>query len=311
MNQNTKTFYEVGEDNVKVPIETKKVLVGTYLHKVKYYCIEDWFKNVKKMMEKFPDSDLLVVDNSDEKNSPAWLRIKMDEVFGKNKHQLMWIDTIGKNSRFKQTESQTVLWNYALDNKYEKLFILESDVFPTDELTIRKLYDAQKPIVSGVFPLWNGDKPENDVLCIMGYGLNADLQRFWYHRFLFDRAIKTVGNKALVKIYACGLGCIMIDKSVLENIKPEFAQKQLVDELWKVIFRIDKMKSKSNIKRWLQVKVKGLIESEEKMLKEKIHPDTNFHMHCELFGVPRYVLPEIQCVHKRTEWSEIEKTVKR
>jgi len=288
-----------------------KVLIGTYLHKVKYYCIEDWFKNVKKMMEKFPEADLLVVDNSDEKNSPAWLRLKMDSIFGKNKQTMMWIDTIGKNSRFKQTESQKVLWNYALENKYEKLFIIESDVFPKDVNTIKKLYDADKPIVSGVFPLWVDEKDKaNDVLCIMGYGLNADLKRFWYHRFLFDRAIEKVGRDSLIKIYACGLGCVMIDREVLENIKPEYATQKVVDDLMKILFKVDKMK-KSNLKKWLQIKLKGLIISEEKMVKEKIHPDTNFFMHCELYNVSRYMLPSIDCDHKRSEWSEIEKIVPR
>lgn len=290
----------------------KKVLVGTYLHKVKYYCIEDWLKNVKRLMEKFPDSDLLVVDNSDEKESPSWLRHKMDSVFGKNKHTMLWIDTIGKHSRFKQTESQKVLWDFALKGKYEKLFVLESDVFPRDEFTIQKLYNAQKPIVSGVYPLWTDKKDHSrDVLCLMGFGLNSELKRFWYHRFLFERAIKSIGDKSLIKIYACGLGCVMIDKTVLENIKPEFAEQNVADELLQVLFKIDSMKTKSNIKKWLQVKVKGLLESEEKMVQEKIHSDTNFHLHCELFGVSRYVLPEIQCDHKRSEWSDMEKVVER
>jgi hypothetical protein len=103
----------------------------------------------------------------------------------------------------------------------------------------------------------------------------------------------------------------MIDREVLEVIKPEFAQQKLSDELLKILFRIDKMKSKSAVKKWLQTKVKGLLDSNDKMIKEKIHPDTFYHMNCELFGIPRYVLPEIQCEHRRTEWSEIEKTVKR
>jgi hypothetical protein len=289
-----------------------KVVVGTYTHKVKYYCIEDWFKNVKRLMDSFPESELVVVDNSDEKNSPAWLRLKMDEVFGKNKQTMLWVDTIGKNSRQKQTTSQEALWDYAIKSKCEKLFILESDVFPKDKYTIKKLYESQKQIVSGVFPLWVDEKDKaNDVLCIMGYGLNADLKRFWYHRFLFDRAIQKVGKDSLIKIYACGLGCIMIDREVLENIKPEFASEKLVDELYKILFKVDQMKSKSNLKKWLQIKLKGLITSEEKMIKEKIHPDTNFFLHCELFGVPRYVLPSIECEHRRTEWIEIEKTIKR
>ena len=287
-----------------------KVVIGTYTHKVKYYCIVDWLKNVKKLMDNFPDCEFVLVDNSDEKNSPAWLRFQMDNIFGKNKQNLLWVDTIGKNSRQKQTTSQEALWDYAIKSKAEKLFILESDVFPTDPFTIKKLYDAQKPIVSGVFPLWSGDKKENDVLCIMGYGLNADLKRFWYHRFLFDRAISKVGKDSLIKIYACGLGCIMIDREVLENIKPEFANKKVCNDLMKLLFKVDRM-SKSNLKKWFQIKLKGLIISEEKMLEEKIHPDTNFHLHCELFGVPRYVLPSIECEHRRTEWSEIEKTVKR
>ncbi len=288
-----------------------KILIGTYLHKVKYYCIDEWFRNVKKMMDKFPSADLLVVDNSDEKNSPAWLRLKMDSIFGKNKQTMMWINTIGKNSRFKQTESQKLLWGYAIENKYDKLFIIESDVFPKDVDTIKKLDDADKPIVSGVFPLYVDKDSSKDMLCIMGYGVNADLQKFWYRRDMFDRAIRLVGNKSIIKIYACGLGCIMVKREILELIKPEFAQQQLVDELWKILFKVDRMKSKSAVKKWLQIRLKGIIESEEKMLIEKIHPDTNFFLNCELFSISRYVLPEIQCDHKMTKWEDIEKIVPR
>jgi hypothetical protein len=291
---------------------SNKVLVATYTHKVKYYCIEDWLKNTKRLMDNFPDSDLLIVDNSDEKNSPAWLRLKMDQVFGKGNQTMLWINTVGKNSRFKQVESQRVLWEYALNNNYEKLFVLESDVFPKDPKTIQKLYSVPKQIVSGVFPLWIDEKTtDNDVLCIMGYGFNADLKRFWYHRFLWERAIKGVGKSSPIKVFACGLGCIMISREVLENIKPEIADEKLAKDLMKLLFKIDSMKTKSNLKKWLQVKVKGLLTSQEMMIKEKIHSDTNFHQSAELFNIPRYVLPEILCEHRRIEWKEIEKTVKR
>lgn len=289
-----------------------KILVATYTHKVKYYCIEDWLRNTKYLMDNYKNCDLLVVDNSDEKESPAWLRHKMDEVFGKNKQTMLWIDTIKKNSRFKQVESQRALWDFALNNGYDKLFIIESDVFPTDKLAIQKLDAADKPIVSGVYPLYTDPKDSSrDVLCIMGFGLNSEMKRFWYHRFLFDRAIRNVGDKSLIKIYACGLGCIMIKRDVLKTVVPEMADAKLAKELLKVLFKVDAMKTKSNKKKWLQSRIKKFILDEELMVKEKIHPDTTFYMHCELFNVNRYVLPAVQCEHRRQEWSEIEKVVPR
>lgn len=289
-----------------------KILVATYTHKVKYYCIEDWLRNTKYLMDNYKNCDLLVVDNSDEKESPAWLRHKMDEVFGKNKQTMLWIDTIKKNSRFKQVESQRALWDFALNNGYDKLFIIESDVFPTDKLAIQKLDAADKPIVSGVYPLYTDPKDSSrDVLCIMGFGLNSEMKRFWYHRFLFDRAIRNVGDKSLIKIYACGLGCIMIKRDVLETVVPEMADAKLAKELLKVLFKVDAMKSKGNKKRWLQLRLKKFVVDEEKMFEEKIHPDTNFHYNCELFNISRFVLPEVQCEHRRMEWEDMEKMVER
>ena len=289
-----------------------RVLIGSYTHRVKYYCAEDWLKKVRELMQNFPDSEFVLVDNSDDKESPAWLRLKMDEIFGKNQQTMLWINTIGKTSRYKQVESQKVLWDYALDNGYEKLFILESDVFPKDKFAIKKLYDAQKQIVSGVYPLvTNKEDRSKDVLCIMGYGVNGELKRFWYHRFLWDRALKTVGKDKLIKVYACGLGCIMIDRTVLEAIKPEFSQENVLKELRVVLKAARAMKTKSNLKKYLVTKIKGLVKSTGICVVSKIHPDSNFHQACELFGITRHILPEIECEHRRQEWKEIEKVVPR
>ena len=291
---------------------TKKVLLATYTHKVKYYCIVDWLKRIQLLMSNFDSVDFLLVDNSDERMSPSWLRLKMDGIFGKNKQELLWDHKmVGKNSRKKQCMSQQIIWDYALKKGYEKLLIIESDVFPKDDFTIQKMYDSQKAIVSGVFPLLNSDKGrKDDILCVMGYMLDSKLQKFWFPRWAFEKAMKKIGMDKPVKIYACGLGCIMIDKQVLERIFPEFASQSLVTGLKKVRKEISKMK-KSNVKTFLKKQVKQIEKIQENWLKKKVHPDSNFHQNCELNGISRFVIPELDCEHRNIKWEDIEKTVKR
>lgn len=290
----------------------KRVLVGTYVHRVKYYCVGDFFERMKVLMQNFPDCEFMVVDNSDEKNSPAWLRLEMDRIFGKNKHLLVWDkNLVGETTREKQNRSQEILWDYALKNGFEKLMIVESDVFPKDDFTIKKLYDSGKQIVSGVFPLVTNEKDRSkDALCVMGYNYNSEMKRFWWPRWLFDKTVKKVGINLPVRVYACGLGCIMIDRKVLEVIRPEYAKKELVQDLHKVLVEVQLMR-KSAMKNYLEQQVKHIMNIQKDCVKRKIHSDTFFHLAAELFGFNRYVLPEIDCEHRRSDWSEIEKIIPR
>jgi len=290
----------------------KRVLIGSYIHKVKYYCVKDWLNRIKELMDNFPDSDFMIVDNSDENNSPAWLRLVMDEVFGKNEQLLVWDKKlVGKNSREKQRKSQEILWNHALKEGYEKLLVIESDVFPKDDLFIKKLYDSGKLICSGVFPLHNDEKDSSkDVLCVMGYDFDANMKRFWYPRWLFEKALKKIDKSLPVRIYACGLGCCMIDALVLKEIKPEFATHKIVKEL-KNVKSVISNKSASTINTYLLKELKLLINIEDACVKMKIHPDTNFHVHCDLFKYHRYVIPSLDCEHRRSNWEDTEKFVKR
>jgi hypothetical protein len=274
----------------------------------KKYCIEDWVKRTIKIMNDYHEgSELVIVDNSNTPLFASWLRLFCDQFPEKNRIKVLHLhDMANKTSRERQRQSQLALWRYTLENDYEYLFILESDVFPNKKNIVTKLLEQKKLICSGVFPLQNGETKDKDILCVMGYQMMPGRQMFWMPRGMFDKIVSKFGDKSkAIKIYACGFGCILIHKNVLKKIKPEYSKRGGLNMLERVKAQLLKESSRYGVRNYILGEVNRLLKLESDCVKKKIHPDTNFHLHCEMYGFPRFVVPDQTCRHMNSGWDNI------
>ena len=239
------------------------------------------------------------------------------------------------NTREKQRASQQVLWDATLGQypslfdgkKYGYLFIIESDIYPPVNALI-ELLKYNKRICSGLYSLKNDETYEGhkkhlikskvlhkwkaedigDYMCVIPFKMRGD-SKFLLHR----KEIENIRLKAeetqwghVFKIFACGLGVILIRRDVLEEVKPETTTRQQV-AFYKSLLRFSKLQEKKYKyhDQYFVPYLERVANSYEDILNKKIHPDTNFHVLCDKAGISRFVNPYLECEHDRSDWKDV------
>lgn len=177
-----------------------KILVGIPTNEVKNYCVDDLISRVKTYSYK--PYDIMVVDNSKERTNQKF--------FAKNGIHCEWVNPKNKSNQKYIAESLEVLRMAALRGGYSHLAINESDIFPPQDVW-EKLVMHQKPVVSASYFIGQGEKSH---LMIQESAGELFMETFNIEA-PFD-ILKADGR--LNQVYACGIGCILIHRSVLELI---------------------------------------------------------------------------------------------
>lgn len=115
-----------------------KVLVGIATFSGTEYCEDEFFERVKEL-----NHDVLVVDNSRDQKYSEKLR-------GKFRMKVIYDDTDEEKSIFRLISSRNKILDYALENEYTHVLMLDSDVVPPKNI-IEELLAQDKAIVSGVY----------------------------------------------------------------------------------------------------------------------------------------------------------------
>lgn len=192
-----------------------KILVGCPTAEVKKYCLKEYVAAIKNLT--YDNYDILLVDNSPDDNYlktiesmkiPVIKDIRLDDVKERIVH------------------SRNILREKFLAGDYDYFLSLEQDVIPPKDV-IERLLSHKKEIVSGIYytvyningkkvirPLiWGEVKGKPEVMSFMG-----------------SEAKEGLTKPTLLEVKACGLGCILISKSVLEKIKFK-ASKETFDDI--------------------------------------------------------------------------------
>ena len=227
-----------------------KVLVGCPTYEGYDYCIDEYLKRINNLVTK--DFDLLIVDNSKTGSYAEKLRklgvnvIKADHL---------------KDVRQRIAESRNLLRDYVLKNNYDYFLSLEQDVIPPRDV-LPRLLRHQKNVVSGVyFKIYNmtirarkKDEivlREKKVLTPLVFRFSDDPSKMHICNY------KDVEGNKLFKIRACGLGCVLIHRDVLEKVK--FRKEEGSESYDDFIFCTDVYKNGFDIYADTSVKCKHLI----------------------------------------------------
>lgn len=215
MKKSKKLKIEDTEENMALP----KILIAAPTSEKKDYCFLEWITRVKNIDYPKYKYDILLVDNSADYGYAKYLNsfdIITRHVNPKNRNSIEYI-----------CDSHNVIRDYFLFNKYDILVHLESDVMIEPQTLRTLIFHAQQndlPVVSASY--FHGE----DV------GTTPILHRLESHGTFrvgmpmkFKETISMAGIPgSFFKIYACGLGAVLIRKDVMEKIKFRFEPNHMI-----------------------------------------------------------------------------------
>jgi GT2 family glycosyltransferase len=202
-----------------------KILIGCPTCDRYKYCIDEWIERVNNIINNSKDHeiDYLLVDNSKEDNFFNKLKEKNVNIL-KAPHL--------ENVRERITHSRNLLREKLLKENYDYFFSLEQDVMPEKDI-LDQLLKADKKIISAYYakPTLVGLKDKET-----GKIHNAVLEfsLIWKHHGIgIKRTLpQEIKNKGIISVGGFGIGCVLINKEVLEKIKFKFIEgKRAFDDL--------------------------------------------------------------------------------
>lgn len=182
-----------------------KVLIFTPTYEGKDYCLTEFLESAKKLKENYPNSRHIFIDNS---VTPEYY-LKLVGL-GLDAHRVRR----GNNSRESLARAQNYARKIALEEGYDYMFSLESDIFAPPE-TLKTLVMTGKDIVTGLYYI--GDKSKIRVPCITVSKFNEQINA-WGTRLLTMEEWPEYKNKGLKECQAGGMGCCLMHRRVLEKI---------------------------------------------------------------------------------------------
>lgn len=193
-----------------------RILVGCPVSDYKGYCINEYADSVKNLGYK--KYDILLADNSN------------GDLFSKRLKELglpfIRCD-YHESARERIVGSRNRLREYALDNDYDYFLSLEQDVIPPRDV-IQRLLKHDRKVVSGVYFAVNFYHGKHQLLPLVWADFDEKTKRMFYLQD--DR----LWDGKLIEIAACGLGCVLIHRDVLNKINFRYDKnnKEGFDDVW-------------------------------------------------------------------------------
>lgn len=180
-----------------------KVLVVAPHNEIKNYSFDDWLSRITNLTYK--NYDICVADNS---KSPAnTKKIKRKGI------NCIWVRPKLKSNQQYIADSMEELRVQALIGKYDFMLVVETDVIPPHDI-IERLLIHHKEVVSAMYMIDQGSDSHLMYQKIEPMGIN-------YRSTINMSDGYDIGivDGQVHEVYACGLGCCMIKKDILEKIQ--------------------------------------------------------------------------------------------
>lgn len=215
-----------------------KILVGCPASNHKNYALKHYAKCVKALT--YNNFDVLLVDNS--KNNNYLERIKslgLPVIKG----------AYNESARQRIVDSRNILRQKVLDEGYDYFFSLEQDVIPPEDV-IQRLLKHNKKIITGVYFSYQTNNDVTLLVPLLWQRVAKDKVRFMLE--------EEISEPRLVEVGACGVGCILIHRDVLEKVKFRFDKNDKgFDDVW---FCLDAFNAGFRIFADTAIKCKHLIK---------------------------------------------------
>jgi hypothetical protein len=187
----------------------KKVLISSPTADVKDYCFDSWIKNVSNFT--YENSEIFICDNSITRD--YFIELKKRYSHLGERFNVARVTPSQFNLSYKHilAKSHDKCRVYALENDFDYLLHLETDVFPPIDV-IERLLDAKQKVIGALYHIELGGRSTLMIQQIEDFG---DELRETYN--LDETDISFVDGE-VKKVFSCGLGCVLIHRSVLEEV---------------------------------------------------------------------------------------------
>lgn len=196
-----------------------KILISSPTASAKNYCFKEWIENVNNF--NYPNFDVVLFDNTDDDGrNTNWLNNTFKDLYGNsNKFTAFHSDILGIESVIERMcISHNDCRRYALNNNYDYLLHLESDVFPNKDV-IQNLLFRQKKVIGALYHIDFGKRRRLMVQRRINRTPNDTVyvnMEAWEDTYFIDGKIH--------KVASVGLGCVLIHRSILQKIPFRFVK---------------------------------------------------------------------------------------
>jgi GT2 family glycosyltransferase len=201
-------------------MEFPKVLVASPTYEGMKYCHEKFFKRIKSL--DYPKYDILIVDNSE---SEEYFNQLMKEGV-----LLIRDNTKEKDKMIRLINSRNKIIDFAVNNNYDYILMLDSDVMPPKNI-IQELLNCKKDIVSGIYYNYFIVSGKTQWLPVAWKEITEKEFEVMTKQVNFPSFIKShldikrhlteeeVNTNNLLEVLVPSAGCMLISKKVFSKIK--------------------------------------------------------------------------------------------
>lgn len=190
----------------------KKILIASPTADVKDYCFDKWMQNVLSFT--YPNTELFLCDNSVKRDYFVDIKKRYEHLgdfFNVARITPSQFEHLNLTYKSILAKSHEKCRLYALDNDFDYLLHLETDIFPPADV-IERLLDSKKKIIGAMYHIEVGERSTLMIQQMEDFG---DELRETYN---LDESDITFVDGEVKKVFSCGLGCILIHRSVLNQV---------------------------------------------------------------------------------------------
>lgn len=187
----------------------KKILIASPTADVKDYCFDKWMKNVSNFT--YENSEIFICDNSLTRDYFIELKYRYSHLGDRFNVARVTPSQFQLSYKHILAKSHDKCRMYALEKDFDYLLHLETDVFPPIDV-IERLLDAKQKVVGALYHIELGERSTLMIQQIEDFGNEL---RETYN--LDETDISFVDGE-VKKVFSCGLGCVLIHRSVLEEV---------------------------------------------------------------------------------------------
>jgi len=182
-----------------------KVLVAAPTYEGKHYIFPRWYNNIKNL--DYPNYDWLIVDNSRTLSYHTKLRrLGYQRIVHVNR---------GGNSRFGIGQASEYIRQYAIENNYDYIMFIETDLLPPRNI-IQRLLGHEKMVVGAVYEIGLHGSKEAPRRPILYHPLSTPDGGSKLEMLTPEEGYKML-NKGVIKTPAIGLGCCLIHRDIFHK----------------------------------------------------------------------------------------------
>lgn len=190
----------------------KKILIASPTANIKDYCFNEWMENVLKFT--YPNSELFLCDNSETRDYYIDIKKRYEHLgdwFNVGRVTPLQFEQFNLTYKSVLAKSHDRCRMYALENDFDYLLHLETDIFPPTDV-IERLLDAKQKVVGAMYHIELGERSTLMIQQIEDFGNE------YRETFNLGEADIDFVDGDVKRVFSCGLGCVLIHRSVLSQV---------------------------------------------------------------------------------------------